>query len=373
MGMTEQDKPIPAAGDYDQLFSSVAELLEEARKTTVRSVNAVMTATYWEIGRRIVESEQGGEARAEYGQQLIKRLSIDLKARFGRGFSPVNLSMMKRFYLAYPMDEKSQTSSEKLGEGKFQTVSEKSHNPLNLQRFPLPWSHYVRLLRIDDSNAREFYEEEAIRGGWSARQLDRQIGSQFYQRVLLSKNKAAMLTKAEKGETFNAEEEIKDPYVLEFLDLKDEYSESQLEEALISKLEDFLLELGGDFAFIGKQRRLRIGDQWFRVDLLLFHRRLRCLVIIDLKLTEFTHADAGQMHMYLNYAKEHWTLPDENPPVGLILCTEKNSAVAHYALDGLPNKVMASEYRTALPDEKTLVAELNKTRAQLSSTLKLKE
>ena len=244
-------------------------------------------------------------------------------------------------------------------------MSEKSHNPLNLERFPLPWSHYVRLLRIDDPSAREFYQEEAIRGGWSARQLDRQIGSQFYQRVLLSKNKAAMLTKSEEGESSSAEEEIKTPYVLEFLDLKDEYSESELEEALIRKLEDFLLELGGNFAFIGRQRRLRLGNEWYRVDLLLFHRRLRSLIIIDLKLTKFTPADAGQMHMYLNYAKEHWTLPDENPPVGLILCTEKNSAVAHYALDGLPNKVMAAEYRTALPDEKRLVAELEKTRRML--------
>jgi hypothetical protein len=161
------------------------------------------------------------------------------------------------------------------------------------------------------------------------------------------------------------EEEIKDPFVLEFLGLKDEYSESDLEAALIGQLESFLLELGSDFAFIGRQRRLRIGDEWYRVDLLFFHRRLRCLVIIDLKLGKFTHADAGQMHLYLNYAREHWTHTDENPPVGLILCAQKDHALARYALEGLPNKVLAAEYRTALPDEKLLAEELERTRRML--------
>jgi hypothetical protein len=161
------------------------------------------------------------------------------------------------------------------------------------------------------------------------------------------------------------EEEIKDPFVLEFLGLKDEYSEAELEEALIRKLEHFLLELGGDFAFVGRQRRLRIGDEWYRVDLVFFHRRLRCLVIVDLKLGRFTHADAGQMHLYLNYAREHWTHEGENPPVGLILCAKKNAEVAKYALEGLPNKVMAAQYRTTLPEEKTLVAQLVETQKLL--------
>jgi hypothetical protein len=161
------------------------------------------------------------------------------------------------------------------------------------------------------------------------------------------------------------EQEIKDPYVLEFLGLKDEYSEFELEETLIRHLEAFLLELGGDFCFIGRQRRLRIGDDWFRVDLVFFHRRLRCLVLIDLKLGRFTHADAGQMHVYLNYAAEHWTRPDENPPVGLILCAQKNAALARYALDNLPNKVLAAEYRTVLPDEELIAAELEETRRAL--------
>jgi predicted nuclease of restriction endonuclease-like (RecB) superfamily len=241
--------------------------------------------------------------------------------------------------------------------------------------FPLPWSHYVRLLSVKSEAARRFYEQEAIRGGWSIRQLDRQINSQFYERTALSKNKAAMLTKGQQArpeDLVTPEQEIKDPYVLEFLDLKDEYSESDLEAALIEKLEHFLLELGGDFAFIGRQRRLRIGDEWYRIDLLFFHRRLRCLVIIDLKLGRFTHADAGQMHLYLNYAREHWMLPEENPPVGLILCASKSNTLAKYALEGLPNKVLAAEYRTALPEEETIAAELEKTRKRLDLRTKAK-
>lgn len=236
--------------------------------------------------------------------------------------------------------------------------------------FSLPWSAYVRLLSVKGDHARQFYEIEALRGGWSVRQLDRQIDSQFYERTALSKNKAAMLTKGavtKPEDIVSPEEAVKDPYVLEFLNLKDEYSESDLETALIHRLEDFLLELGSDFTFVGRQRRLRIDQTWYRVDLLFFHRRLRCLVIIDLKLGGLTHADVGQMHMYCNYAKENWTLPDENPPVGLILCADKGHALARYALDGLPNKIMAANYKTVLPDAEMLQKELEKTRLMLES------
>ena len=176
---------------------------------------------------------------------------------------------------------------------------------------------------------------------------------------------------AEPGDTITPEEAIKDPFVLEFLDLKDEYSESELEEALISHLADFLLELGDDFAFIGRQRRLRIDDNWFRIDLIFFHRRLRCLVVIDLKVGKFSYTDAGQMHLYLNYAREHWVKPGENPPVGLILCAEKGAAEAHYALDNLPNKVLAAEYQTILPDEKLIAEELEKSRRELEERKRL--
>lgn len=279
-----------------------------------------MTAAYWEIGRRVVEYEQEGAARAGYGERLLERLSADLKKRFGRGFGIINLRQMRRFYLEWPAPQIRQTLSDESQSGVIRQTP-----PAELLRvgsrtpFPLPWSHYVKLLAVKSTEARAFYEAEALRGGWSVRQLDRQISSQFYERTALSRDKATMLRKgavAVPEDVVTPEEEIKDPFVLEFLGLKDEYSESDLEEALVRQLENFLLELGGDFAFVGRQRRLRVGDEWYRIDLVFFHRRLRCLVVIDLKLGKFTHADAGQMHLYLNYAREHWTLPGENPRSG---------------------------------------------------------
>jgi predicted nuclease of restriction endonuclease-like (RecB) superfamily len=366
---------------YDVLLADVASVLEEARRTVARSANTVMTATYWLVGRRIVEQEQAGERRAGYGDVLIDRLSRDLTSRFGRGFSRSNLFQIRAFYLTYPgiLQTPSGLSAPETAIQKVQTPSGQS---LALgafrelaARFPLPWSHYVRLLAVKNEHARSFYETEALRGGWSFRQLDRQIDSQFYERTALSRNKPAMLAKGahkQLADRTTLEEEIRDPYVLEFLGLKDEYSESDLEDALIRHLETFLLELGGEFAFVGRQRRLRVGDAWYRVDLVFFHRRLRCLVVVDLKLGKFTHADAGQMHLYLNYAREHWTMQGENPPVGLILCAQKDAAVAHYALEDLPNKVLAAEYRTALPDERTIAAELERTRELLEQRPKKK-
>ena len=373
--------PIPAkevaeVAPYEAVFGDVSKIIGAARESAARSVNAAMTAAYWLIGRRIVEFEQSGEERAEYGKALIERLAEDLTRRFGRGFSRQNLQHMRLFYLAYPPNRIRQTVSGKLARHPQlpirQTPSGISGvSPVAvgfddlLTAFPLPWSAYVRLLSVRDEHARVFYETEALRGGWSVRQLDRQISSQFYERTALSKNKAAMLTKGQKPKAedlVRPEETVKDPFVLEFLDLKDEYSESDLEEALIRHLETFLLELGGDFCFMGRQRRLRIGNRWYRVDLMFFHRTLRCLVVIDLKIGAFTHADAGQMHLYLNYARECWVREGENPPVGLILCSEKDEALAQYALDGLSNNVMAAEYRINLPNEKLLAAELDRTR-----------
>jgi predicted nuclease of restriction endonuclease-like (RecB) superfamily len=234
--------------------------------------------------------------------------------------------------------------------------------------FPLPWSHYVLLLTTRSEAARTFYQNESLRGGWSVRQLQRQIDTQFYERTALSRDKAAMLAKdsrSQPGDAMSVDEEVRHPLVLEFLGLRDEYSETDLEDALIRHLETFLLELGRDLAFVGRQRRLRIDDEWYRVDLLFFHRRLRCLVMIDLKLGRFTHADAGQMHLYLNYAREHWVQPGENPPIGVILCSGKGDALVRYTTDALPNKLLVREYLTALPDEKTLSGELEKTRKQL--------
>ena len=383
---------------YDGLFQNVVRLLEDARGSTARAVNTIITATYWEIGRRIVVHEQQGKTRAGYGEALIEKLALDLTARFGRGFSQRNIFQMREFYLAWPIvqtvsaqfndgSNRSASVTGKLGRGsdspakpKLQTVSakftlakaaprESAALPINPRpRFLLPWSHYVALLSVKDALARRFYEEEALRGGWSVRQLDRQISTLFYERTALSRKKGSLLRKgrnAQPGENVTPEEALKDPLILEFLGLKDEYSESGLEEALVLHLENFLLELGNDFSFVARQKRLRVGDDWYRIDLVFFHRRLKCLILIDLKTGKFTHADAGQMNLYLNYAEEHWTHAGENPPVGLILCSKGNEAVAHYALGNLRNKVLAGEYRLALPAEKQLVAELAKTQRAL--------
>lgn len=360
----------PDQTDYAAVHTGIVALLEAARSAAARSVNALMTASYWEIGRRIVEFEQGGQDRAQYGQALLKRLSVDLSARFGRGFGVDSLESMRLFYKTYPPSTISESLIRKLPADAPSPNSEPLIRNFDLdqlaQVFPLSWTHYIHLMRRTRSvEEHKFYEAEALRGGWSVRQLDRQISSQFHTRALLSKNKRAVLEKGSQPQPedlVTPEEVIKDPYVLEFLDLKDEYSESNLENALIHRLEDFLLELGSDFTFVGRQRRLRIDESWFRVDLLFFHRRLRCLIIIDLKLGELSHADVGQMHLYCNYAREHWTLPDENPPVGLILCARAKSA-----LDGLPNKIMAAQYQTVLPDVKLLQAELEKTRRELEA------
>lgn len=397
--MTKQPgKPDSKLGvHYDTILGDISGVIEAARRSAARSVNCIMTSAYWLIGRRIVEEEQRGQERAAYGEKLLKRLSSDLANRFGRGFGVDNLQRFRVFYLSYPAERIYATLS-RISHGEDlmpndATLSRISQTPLldgpdspilqtvsgelsltNIARsFPLPWSAYVRLLAVKNEQARRFYEAEALRGGWSVRQLDRQINSQFYERTALSRNKAAMLSKGETAvpeDHVLPEEEIKDPFVLEFLGLRDEYSETDLEEALIRHLEAFLLELGSDFCFIGRQKRLRVGDEWYRVDLLFFHRRLRCLVVIDLKIGKFTHADAGQMHLYLNYAREHWVHEGENPPVGLILCARKDEAVAHYALEGLPNKVMASEYRTALPDEEELAAEIERTQVLLEERKK---
>lgn len=341
---------------YHGLLADVSALLDQARRSAGRAVNAVMTATYWEIGRRIFEQEQRGSARASYGEELIDRLAADLSARFGRGFSRTNVFQMRQFFLAYR--QKVQTPSELFGgESIVQTTSGLS---ATTPSFPLSWSHYVRLLSVADANARTWLHGESLRGGWSVRELDRQIASRAFER--LRGRPAAAVTGTEEN---TANQEIRDPFILEFLNLKDEYSESDLEEALIADLERFLLELGNDFTFVARQRRLRIGTEWYRVDLLLFHRRLRCLIVADLKIGKFTHADAGQMNLYLNYAREHWTLPDENPPVGLILCSEKDAAVAHYALEGLRNTVLTREYQLALPEESRLADQIQESRQRL--------
>jgi predicted nuclease of restriction endonuclease-like (RecB) superfamily len=363
---------LSAGGGDTRFIGGIVTIVEEARRYSARSINSILTAAYWEIGRRLVEFEQKGKKRAGYGTEIIRRLSGRLTARFGRGFSERNLEQMRQFYLIYPRQEIRRTLSGKLSPDAGpipQTLSAESTFQDFAGAFPLSWSHYVLLLSVKRDTARKFYETESLRGGWSVRQLERQIDSQFYERTLLSRNKAAMLTKGAQQrqvDMVTPEEEIKSPYVLEFLGLKDEYSETELEETLIRHLESFLLELGGEFTFVARQKRLRVGDEWYRVDLVFYHRRLQCLVLIDLKIGKYTHADAGQMHLYLNYAREHWMVSEENPPVGLILCARKDESVARYTLNNLPNKVLAAEYMTVLPGEKILEEEIQKTRRLLA-------
>lgn len=366
--------------NYGRLVSDISGLLVQARRAAARTINSFLTATYWEIGRRIVEYEQGGKERAKYGEELLQRLGCDLTARFGRGFSDRNLLKMRAFYLGW---EISPTPSAELEARAMLTYQERDAHALALPTksaavtippmasaelaaqlmtvFPLSWSHYVRLISVEKPRARVFYEAEAIRGGWSVRQLDRQISTQFYERTAHAKRPDIMLARGHRAkleDTVSLEDEVRDPYLLEFLNLKDEYSESELEETIIRHLEWFLLELGTGFTFVAKQKRIRIGDEWYRLDLLLFHRRLKCLVVIDLKIGKFSHADAGQMNLYLNYVREHLMEPGENEPVGLILCSAKNEAVVHYAMGGIKAKVFASHYLTNLPDEEALRREI---------------
>lgn len=369
---TNQIMPV-GVREYDGLLSGLSALLEQSRRSAARAVNAVLAATYWEIGRRIVEFEQGGLEKAGYGKAVIDRLAADLTKQFGRGFSRSNLFQMRSFYLGWEIVQTpsglSQLKVKVPPEGVPHAVSGAVGVLLTADVFPLPWSHYVRLMTVPNLTARRFYEEEAIKGGWSARQLDRQISTQFYERLRASKQKGAILAKGHMptpADLPTADDLVRDPYVLEFLNLRDEYGESDLEEAIVRQLEAFLLELGRGFAFVSRQQKIRIDAGWYKIDLLLFHRRLRCLVVIDLKIGSFTHADAGQMNLYLNYAKEHLVEPGENPPVGLILCSEKSDTIVRYAMGGINAQVFASKYLTDLPAEDELRAEVEKTRRALT-------
>lgn len=358
--MTERRPSEVTGSTYVDLLGSLTDLLEQARHAAARSVNAILTATHWEIGRRIVEYEQEGRDRARYGTRLLRRLASDLTGQFGRGYSRDNLDLMRRFYRTYP------TSESPIRKSLPSTKTEISESVI--PKFSLSWTHYVRLLSVHEPDKREFYEEEARRGGWSVRQLDRQMNAMLYERVALSRRKGELLRQAEQGAIpATADEAIKDPYLLEFLGLPEPRSERDLEQALIDHLAEFLLELGTGFTFVARQKRLQVGTESYYVDLLFYHRGLRCLVAIDLKLGRFTHADAGQMNLYLNYLRENETLEDEAPPIGLILCAEKDEAVVHYALGGLSNRVFASRYKLQLPDPELLRREIEAERRRLEA------
>jgi len=339
--------------DYTSLFENVSTIIEEARRKAVKQVNTIIVQTYWNIGRLIVEGEQKGKERAEYGERVLKRLANDLAKKYGRGFSKSNLFLMRKFYLAYP-PQKFQTVSGKFGEVRI-----------------LSWPHYCELITITDDIARSFYEIESITNNWSVRELKRQINSLLFERLALSKDKDKVMQLAQDGQVIEKPEDvIKDPYVLEFLGLPERsyYTESQLEQQLINHLQEFILELGKGFAFVGRQKRITIDNEHYYIDLIFYHRVLRCLVLIDLKIGKLTHADVGQINFYLNYIRDQETLEDENPPVGIILCTEPNRSkvFVEYALGGLSNTVFVSKYKLYLPTAEELEDEMQKEAAWLS-------
>jgi hypothetical protein len=289
-----------------------------------------MAKTYFLIGKRIVEEEQDGNKRAEYGKNLIKMLSEKLTKEFGKGFSETNLEQMRKFFKVYGIP---------------QTLSEEF-------QFNLSWSHYLILMRIEDIGTRNFYEIEAIQNNWSLRELKRQVNSALYERLVLSKDKEKVKELAVKGQIIEKPQDIiKDPYILEFLGLdeKSDYSENKLETEIINKLEMFLLELGKGFTFVGRQVRFTFDEKHFRIDLVFYNRLLKCFVLIDLKIGEVTHQDLGQMQMYVNYYDRYVKLPDENDTIGIIICKDKNDTLVKLTLPKDNNQIFASRYTTILP------------------------
>ena len=328
----------------NELSKKISNLLVEARKRVLQTVNHTMVLTYFEIGRMIIEEEQNGKERADYGKQLLSDLSQTLTKEFGKGFSVTNLQQMRQFYTVY---------------SKQQTLSVKSEKSQILSRgFKLSWSHYLKLMRIDDELERKFYEIESFKNNWSLRELDRQYNSALFTRLALSKDKSEILKLAELGQVIEKPQDaIKDPYVLEFIGLPEQntYSESDLEQKLIDKLEHFLLELGTGFTFVARQNRISFDDKHFRIDLVFYNRILRCFVLIDLKVGELKHQDIGQMQMYVNYYDRKVKLEDENKTIGIILCQNKSEAVVEFTLPENNTQIFASKYLTVLPSKETLI------------------
>lgn len=328
-----------------KFFSQIVDLLQSARSNVVRTINQTMVMTYFEIGRMIVEEEQGGKERAEYGKQLLKELSKVLTKEFGKGFSVQNLERMRSFYLTYSI---SSTLLRISKNEKSQTVSAK---------FDLSWSHYLKLMRIDDENERKFYEIEAAKNNWSVRELERQYDSALYTRLVLSRDKNKVKELSEKGLIIEKPKDaVKDPYILEFIGLPEQsaYSENQLEEEIINKLEHFLLELGNGFTFVARQKRISFDDKHFWIDLVFYNRILKSFVLIDLKIGELKHQDIGQMQMYVNYYDREVRLEDENKTIGIVLCQNKSEAVVEYTLPENNEHIFASRYKTVLPSKEEL-------------------
>ena len=323
----------------DDFYRIVKEVLEAARSNVYRAINFAMVKAYWNIGRLIVEEEQSGKTRAEYGKASIKELSKRLSQDYGKGFNERNLWYMRSFYLVFPK--------------------------MNALRAELTWTHYRFLLKLENENSRRFYLNEAAEAHWSTRQLERQINSFYYERLLSSKDKNPVMKEAgQKSVPAKPEDLIKDPYVLEFLDLKENmtFLEKDLEKELISKLQQFLLELGKGFSFIARQKRISVEDDHFYIDLVFYNYILKCFVLIDLKTGKLTHQDIGQMDFYVRYYEKEEKQPEDNPPIGLILCTNKNKTMVKYTLLENSKTLFASKYKLYLPTEEELKEELERER-----------
>lgn len=329
-------------------FQDISDILENARRNAQTAVNLSMVYAYYEIGRKIIEEEQQGKNRATYGKQLLKELSAYLTKKYGKGYSAENLKLMRRFYTVYSQDQ--------IGETVF-TQFENLPTVNTGRKFFLSWSHYLKLMRIDNVDERHFYEIESVKNDWSLSELKRQYDSALYERLSLSTDKEKIYRLALEGQKIEMPKDaVKDPYVLEFWGLKElpEYSESELESRIIDHLQQFLLELGTGFAFIGRQVRFTFDEEHFMVDLVFYNRLLRCFVLFDLKIGELKHQDIGQMQMYVHYYDRKVKLPDENSTIGILLCREKNNAVVEMTLPEDNSQIFASQYETVLPSREAL-------------------
>ena len=360
-----------------ELLARIRHIWESARTQAARSVNTAHVCANWLIGQQIVEAEQGGAKRAAYGKALLKALSEQLSAEYGAGFSVSALQYMRSFFLGYPrllakqhavrvVLDVQQIQHAVRGEspGGRDVVQPGVLNP------SLSWTHYRTLLKEERQPVRDFYEIESVRNGWSARQLERQMHSFLFERLAKSRDKQGVLALANEGQALNrAQDVIKDPYVLEFLDLPESHRlvESRIEEALINQLQAFLLELGSGFAFVGRQRRLTLDGDHFYPDLVFYHVKLKCYVVIDLKVEKLTHGDLGQMQMYVNYYDREIAESGDQPTIGLILCADKNEAMVRYVLDEKAKQIFASRYQFQLPSEDVLRAEIKREMEELDS------
>jgi predicted nuclease of restriction endonuclease-like (RecB) superfamily len=363
----------------EQLYKRVVAILEEARGQVVRTVNTAMVHAYWLIGRAIVEVEQHGQERAEYGERLVDRLAARLIKRFGTGFGVATLRRVRNFYLTFPNGS---AIPDELGERRkrstllIKSAASKIRSTVLIKSrkragalFPplLGWSHYLALMRIEKPNARAFYEIEAAREGWSVRELERQIASLLFERLAKSRNKAQLLTLARKGQQLAAPADIiKDPLVLEFLDLREKpvWQERDLEQAIINRIEEFLLELGKGFCFVARQKRITLDGDHYYVDLVLYNRLLCCFVLVDLKLSKLTHQDLGQMQMYVNWFDRFERAEHEARTIGIVLCSEKNEAMVKISLPEDNQHIHAARYQLYMPTEDELRAEVTRERVQ---------